>query len=91
MGNSDSRAVDLRYSVCMVSRKRMGGGGMIPVTLNRQTVKMSQNEARDAQAFYSAKQRGESITTIALDWLNNAPNVSSKDRRKEAIQKFNLI
>jgi len=64
---------------------------MIPVTLNRHTVKLSQNEARDAQALYSAKQRGEEITTIALTWLDKSPNDACRDRRKDAIQKFNLI
>lgn len=64
---------------------------MIPITLNRHTVKLSQNEARDAQALYSAKQRGEAIAHIVLNWLENSPNESCRERRKDAIQKFNLI
>lgn len=64
---------------------------MIPVTLNRHTVKLSQNEAREVQKLYTAKQLGGLIHNNLLDWLNTSPNPETKERRKDAIRKFNLI
>lgn len=63
---------------------------MIPITLNRHTVKLSLNEAREVQRLYSAKQRGEIVIHDVFKWLDVSPNPASLERRKDAVQKFNL-
>lgn len=64
---------------------------MIPITLNRHTVKLSLNEVREVQKLHAAKQRGEVIIGRVIEWTESAPNTDSLNRRKDAIQKFNLI
>lgn len=61
------------------------------VTINGKSAKLNRDEQKVAQRLSVLMRKGDTISGAVTDWLQSAPNDSTRSRRSEAAKRFGFL